>query len=223
MRCDANGKTELTIAARIDETHTGASQLPAGGSCGCSQQCGSKCPHLPMHRPDRAGTGHLGQRPGPAEGAMDDLALVRRRPGKDPHPPATRRATVLRSRGDRLVSDAPHPAPAPQRHRTGSICASPSHRQADSRPANIRLPVVERVLVALRNQSSYRVKCTLPPFGAGSSPCNMIAKAVQNQVNLVRRRVGVSMGGDDGPCKAQDRLLLHALAPTEPRPLRRRQ
>ena len=42
-----------------------------------------------------------------AGAAVDDLALVRRRSGTDHRPPA-----VLRGRGDRLVSAAPHPAPS---------------------------------------------------------------------------------------------------------------
>ena len=36
----------------------------------------------PVLRHDRAGTGDLGQRPGPAEGAMENLALVQRRAGR---------------------------------------------------------------------------------------------------------------------------------------------
>src|SRR5258708_39336417 len=61
-----------------------------------------------------------------------------------------------------------------------------------------------------------------PPFGAGSSPCSMIAKAVQNRSIWCAGQL-VRACGDDGPCKAQDRLLLHALALTEPRPLRPQQ
>ena len=69
----------------------------------------------PVLRHDRAGPGDLGQRHGPAKRAMDDLALVRRRPGRDRRPPAAGRVAVLRGRGDRLVSAAPHPARAPAR------------------------------------------------------------------------------------------------------------
>jgi hypothetical protein len=58
----------------------------------------------PALRHDRAGAGDLGQRPAPAEGALDDLALVRRRSGEDHHPPTAGRVAVLRGGGDRLVS-----------------------------------------------------------------------------------------------------------------------
>jgi hypothetical protein len=64
---------------------------------------------------------------------MDDLALVRRSPGKDRRPPAVGRVTVLRGRGDYLVSAAPYPA----QHRSDTEpvnVRTPSHRQAGTGP-----------------------------------------------------------------------------------------
>jgi hypothetical protein len=63
-------------------------------------------------RHDRSGPGDLGQRPGPAEGTMDDLALVRRRSSRDHRPPAAGCLTGLRGRGDRLVSAVVEPGPS---------------------------------------------------------------------------------------------------------------
>jgi hypothetical protein len=62
-------------------------------------------PHraIPVLRHYLAGTGDLGRLPGRAEGALNDLALVRRRSGRDRRAPAAGRVAVRRGRGDRLV------------------------------------------------------------------------------------------------------------------------
>jgi hypothetical protein len=54
MRCDANGKTELTIAARTDETHTSASQLPTGAAAAAvsGAKADARTSALTMQRPD---------------------------------------------------------------------------------------------------------------------------------------------------------------------------
>lgn len=103
---------------------------------------------------------------------MDDPALVRRRPGQDRRPPAAGRVAVLRDRGDRLVSAAPHPAPAPQRHRTGSIGAFPSHRQTDSQPTNIRSGRMCGPGIATVSDFSLILRELLPPAFLEFSLCS---------------------------------------------------
>ena len=69
MRCEANGKTELTIAARIDETHQSASRLPTGAAAAAVSHAEADAlppPALTMHSPDGGpNSEHASEYPGP--------------------------------------------------------------------------------------------------------------------------------------------------------------